>query len=90
MAGERQVGGLSDELDPYVDRAERDRFDRMGEVLRSERPSPQPGLLERTAAGPEGEAPDNLLVQVSAALVAGILLLGLCLLGASGSGPLGG
>jgi hypothetical protein len=87
---ERQAGGLSDELDPYVDRAEIDRFNRMGDVLRSERPTPRPGLLDRVAAGPEGEVPANLWGRVALSLFAGLALLGLALLGASGSGPFGG
>jgi hypothetical protein len=85
-----QAGGLSDELEPYVDRAEVERFDRMGELLRAQRPTPRPGLLERVAAGPEGEAPSNFRLQVGVALLTGLALLGLALLGASGSGPLGG
>jgi hypothetical protein len=85
-----QAGGLSDELEPYVDRAEVERFDRMGELLRGQRPTPRPGLLERMAAGPQGEAPSDLRVQVALALLVGLALLGLALLGASGSGPLGG
>ena len=90
MPRERQVGGLSDELDPYVDRAERTRFDGMGDLLRSQHPAPPPGLFERVAAGTDGEAPPNLWTQVTVALVVGFLLLAVCLLGASGSGPLGG
>jgi hypothetical protein len=85
-----QAGGLSDELQPYVDRAEVDRFDRMGELLRAQRPTPAPGLLARVAAGPKGEAPPQLRLQVALALLAGLLLFGLAALGASGSGPLGG
>ena len=86
----RQAGGFSDELDPYVDRAEVDAFDRVGEFLRSQRPAPGPNMLERVTAGPEAEAPPNLRAQVALALVGGIALLGLALLGASGSGPIGG
>jgi hypothetical protein len=85
-----QPGGLSDELDPYVDQAETDRFDRMGELLRSRRPAPSQGFLARLEAGPEADAPAGLRAQVAAALLIGLLLLGLALLGASGSGPLGG
>jgi hypothetical protein len=85
-----QAGGLSDELEPYVDRAEADRFNRIGELLRAQRPDPRPGLLERVAAGPEGEAPPNLWMRVAVSLAAGLALLGLALLGASGSGPLVG
>ena len=86
----RQAGGFSDELDPYVDRAEVDVFNRVGELLRNQRPAPRPNVLERVAAGPEAEAPSNLRAQVALALVGGLALLGLALLGASGSGPLGG
>jgi hypothetical protein len=89
-ARSRQAGGFSDELEPYVDLAETDAFNRMGELLRQQRPAPRPGLLGRVAAGPQAEAPSNLGVQVLLALVAGFVLLGLALLGASGSGPLGG
>jgi hypothetical protein len=87
---ERQAGGLADELDPYVDRAEIDRFNRMGDALRSERPTPRTRLLDRVAAGPEAEVPANLWSLVALSLVAGLVLLGLALLGASGSGPFGG
>jgi hypothetical protein len=85
-----QAGGFSDELDPYVDRAEADAFNRVGELLRKQHLAPRPGLLEGVAAGPEAEAPPNLRAQVALALVGGLALLGLALLGASGSGPLGG
>ena len=84
-----QPGGLSDELDPYVDRAEVARFDRAGEVLRQQRPSPSDGFLTRLKAGPDAQAPDGLWMQVAGALAIGLLLLLLGLLGASGSGPLG-
>jgi hypothetical protein len=67
-----------------------DAFNRVGELLRRQRPAPPPGMLERVAAGPQAEAPPNLRVQVALALVGGLALLGLALLGASGSGPLGG
>ena len=87
---ERQTGGLADELDPYFDRAEIDRFNRMGTVLRSERPTPRTGLLDRVAAGPEAEVPANLWGVVALSLLAGLVLFGLALLGASGSGPFGG
>lgn len=90
MPGIGQAGGLSDELQPYVDRAEIDAFDRAGELLRAQRPVPTPGLLTRVAEGPEGEAPPQLRLQVTGALLLGLLLLGLAALGASGSGPLGG
>jgi hypothetical protein len=85
-----QSGGLTDELQPYVDVAEADEFNRMGELLRSQRPTPRPGLLDRVAAGPEADVPPNLWAWVAFALVAGLLLLGIALLGASGAGPLGG
>ena len=87
---ERQAGGFADELDPYVDRAEIERFNRMGDVLRSERPTPRAGLLDRVAAGPEAGVPANLWGRVALSLFAGLALLGLTLLGASGSGPFGG
>jgi hypothetical protein len=85
-----QPGGLSDELQPYVDRAELARFDRMGELLRAQRPIPGADLANRVAAGAEADVPGRLRLQVGLALLGGLLLLGLALLGASGSGPLGG
>jgi hypothetical protein len=85
-----QKGGLSDELQPYVDRAEVDRFDRVGEFLRTQRPAPAPNLLDRLAAGPEGSLPPRFRQQVVIAFLVGLLLLALALLGSSGSGPLGG
>ena len=90
MPATGQAGGLSDELQPYVDRAEVDAFDRIGELLRAQRPTLEPDLLLRVDAGPEGEAPRRLRLQVALALLAGLVLLGLAALGASGSGPLGG
>jgi hypothetical protein len=85
-----QPGGLSDELDPYVDRAEAERFDRVGQLLRAQRPTPTRDLVTRLAAGPTAESPEGLWIQVVAALAIGLVLLALALLGASGSGPLGG
>jgi hypothetical protein len=90
MPRARQPGGLSDELDPYVDRAESARFDRVGELLRAQNPAPGADFLTRLAAGPDAAAPAGLLPKVAAGLVLGLVLLGLSLLGASGSGPLGG
>jgi hypothetical protein len=84
-----QSGGLSDELQPYVDVAEAKAFDRIGDVLRSQRPAPRGDVLTRVAAGPEAYVPPQLRLQIAAALIGGLLLLGLALLGASGSGPLG-
>jgi hypothetical protein len=87
---EGQPGGFSDELDPYVDRAEAPRFDRVGELLRTQRPTPRPDFLTGVASdtGPDGA--QGLWIQVAASLAIGLLLLLLALLGASGSGPLGG
>ena len=90
MPTARQAGGLADELDPYVDRAEENAFNRMGELFRTQRPAPRPGLLAKATGGPESRAPTGLAVRVAAALAAGLALLVLALLGASGSGPLGG
>jgi hypothetical protein len=85
-----QPGGLSDELDPYVDRAEIAKFDRVGDLLRRQRPMPSDGFLTRLEAGPRAETPGALWIQVAAALAVGLLLLLIGLIGASGSGPLGG
>ena len=85
-----QAGGLADELDPYVDRAEERSFNRMGDLLRAQRPAPRPGLLAKVTADSESQGPAQLALRVAFALVAGVALLGLALLGASGSGPLGG
>jgi hypothetical protein len=90
LTNPRQPGGLSDELQPYVDRAEEDRFDRVGQLLREQRPVPSLDFAARLAAGPEAEAPPDLGKQIAVSLLLGLALLGLALLGASGSGPLGG
>jgi hypothetical protein len=90
MLAKGQAGGLSDELEPYVDRAEAKAFDRIGELLRAQRPTPAPELLTQVTAGPEGDVPPQLGLRVGLSLVAGLALLGLAALGASGSGPLGG
>jgi hypothetical protein len=88
MPAGRQPGGLSDELEPYVDRAEARRFDRVGELLRAARPMPSPGFLTRVTVD-TNESP-QLWTRVAASLAVGLVLLALALLGASGSGPLGG
>ena len=90
MSPAGQAGGLSDELEPYVDRAEVERFDRMGELLRAQHPVPGARLPERLTAGPEADVPPMLPLQVVLAVLFGLLLLGVAALGASGSGPLGG
>ena len=90
MPTKRQAGGLADELDPYVDRAEATKFNRMGELLRAQRPAPPLGLLAKVTADPESQAPAQLALRAVVALLVGLALLGLALLGASGSGPLGG
>lgn len=85
-----QAGGLSDELEPYVDRTEVERFDRMGELLRAQHPVPGARLAERLHAGPEADVPPRFALQAVLAVLFGLLLLGVAALGASGSGPLGG
>jgi hypothetical protein len=85
-----QAGGLSDELEPYVDRAEVERFDRMGELLRAQHPVPGARLPERLTGAPEAEVPPMLPLHVVLAVLFGLFLLGVAALGASGSGPLGG
>jgi hypothetical protein len=84
-----QPGGLSDELDPYVDRAEVARFDRIGELLRAQEPTPASDFAARLAADGSGDTPAGLWPQVGLSLAIGLVLLVLALLGASGSGPLG-
>jgi hypothetical protein len=86
----RQPGGLSDELDPYVDRAEADRFDRVGQLLTSQSPTPRRDFLTGVSGDQATRTPQGLWAQVAAALAIGLFLLLLALLGASGSGPLGG
>ena len=90
MSPAGQAGGLSDELEPYVDRTEVERFDRMGELLRAQHPVPGARLPERLTAGPEADVPPMLSLQVVLAVLFGLLLLGVAALGASGSGPVGG
>jgi hypothetical protein len=89
MPDKGQPGGLSDELDPYVDRAEAERFDRLGELLRSQRPTPNADLLAGVAGEGVAQGTPRLWAQVAASLAVGLILLALALLGASGSGPLG-
>jgi hypothetical protein len=89
-----QTGGLSDELAPYVDRSEAETFDRVGELLRSQRPDPGSGFVSELDSSGDAlparrDGPSNLSSRVLLALLAGLILLGLALLGASGSGPLG-
>lgn len=62
----------------------------MGEMLSSQRPVPGTDFASRLAAGPEADVPGQFRLQVTLALLIGLFLLGLALLGASGSGPLGG
>jgi hypothetical protein len=62
----------------------------MGELLRSQRPTPAGDFGGKLADDPEAEGPSHLRLQVAAAVLGGLLLLGIALLGASGSGPLGG
>jgi hypothetical protein len=90
VAQGRQPGGFSDELDPYVDRAEADRFDRVGELLRSQGPSPRVGFLTAVAGEEAARTPHGLWALVAVSTAIGLFLLLLALLGASGSGPLGG
>jgi hypothetical protein len=90
MPGARQPGGLSDELDPYVDRAEAPRFDRVGELLRSQQPTPREDFLSAVASNQGASGAPGLWTQVAASFAIGLVLLALALLGASGSGPLGG
>jgi hypothetical protein len=61
----------------------------MGKLLRSQRPQASAAFAERLAAGPEADVPVQFRLRVAIALLAGLFLLGLALLGASGSGPLG-
>ena len=88
--GQVRPGGSPTSCSPTSTGPRSNAFDRVGELLRAQRPAPAPGLLTRVAAGPEGEAPSQLRLQVAVALLLGLLLLGLAALGASGSGPLGG
>jgi hypothetical protein len=62
----------------------------MGELLRSQRPTPAGDFAESLGTSPAAEGPSQLWLQVAAAVLAGLLLLGFALLGASASGPLGG
>ena len=71
-----------------MDRAEVERFDRIGELLRAQHPVPGARLPERLTRDPRPTCP--LCSQVVLAVLFGLLLLGVAALGASGSGPLGG
>ncbi|MDP9244981.1 MAG: hypothetical protein M3O77_07840 [Chloroflexota bacterium] len=88
-------GGISDELRPYVDRAEADEIDRVAQRL-SERPIPaapfrarlRAQLAER-AIEPAGWRPRRLGLLVTAYAGSGLALLAVAAIGLAGTGPLG-
>src|SRR4051794_13539620 len=92
-----QPGGISDELRPYVDRAEAEAFDRLGRRLEQDRPVPSPAfraeLRAQMATMSEQQRPEwrprNLRLAVAAYVASGAFLLVLGALGISGAGPIG-
>jgi len=85
--------GISRELRPYVDSAESEALDRVGERLERERPIPRPAF--RSALGVtlsrrrEPWRPRRLGLAVATYVGSGLLVLAVAALGLGGTGPLG-
>jgi hypothetical protein len=87
---------MSEELGPYVDRAEAGRLDAIAETLDHERPIPRAAF--RAALGSHladqagqriARRPERLRLAVGAYLASGFALLALAGFGLTGAGPLG-
>jgi hypothetical protein len=95
----RPAGRISAELRPYVDRSDAEPIDEMGRLLEDARIAPRPrfrdalrsSLLDADEEPREAEArrPDHLWLSVFSCLLAGLALMAIAALGASGMGPLG-
>jgi len=91
-----QPGGISDELQPYVDAADAEAINRVGDRLNQERPLPTAALRtelrahlsEARIARPAWQ-PKRLRPLVAAYLGSGVALLAIAAIGLSGAGPLG-
>ena len=85
--------GISRELRPYVDSAESEALDRVGERLERERPIPSPAFRSelgvRLSSRREPWRPRRLGLAVAAYAGSGLLVLTVAALGLGGTGPLG-
>ena len=97
MNGPRRQGGISDELQPYVDAGEAEAIDRLGErLLERERPLPSAGFRSQVRASLYGSGrvrtewrPKRLRVLVAAYAGSGAALMAIAAIGLGGAGPLG-
>lgn len=88
---------VSDELRPYVNRADAEMIDETADELQRARAVPRPAfraelkarLVDLDRKGSLGWRPRNLKVTVGAYAVCGIALLIVAAIGVAGSGPLG-
>jgi hypothetical protein len=84
---------ISDELRPYVDRAEVEGIDEIGRRLEAERPIPRAAFRAELQSSLVGARtpwrPRRLGFSVAAYMASGFLLLAVAALGLSGAGPLG-
>lgn len=95
----RPANRISAELRPYVDRRDAEPIDEMGRRLEGARVAPERGFRDAlrsslAAAGEEphevdDHRPNHLWLSVLACLLAGLALMAIAALGASGMGPLG-
>ena len=90
-----QPGPISEELRPYVDRAEAAGIDRMGERLRSDRPFPRAAFraelrarLREQLGGRPTWRPRQLRRLVATYAGSGLVLLAIAAIGLAGAGPL--
>jgi hypothetical protein len=86
-------GGLSDELRPYVDRAEAEAIDQVGDRLAAScpvlRPAYRSQLRAHLASLSEAQPwrPRRLKLAVFAYVGSGLFLLAIAAIGVAGSGP---
>ena len=95
----RPASRISAELRPYVDRSDAEPIDEMGRWLEDARVAPERGFRDALRsslvdAGEEpqevdGHRPNHLWLSVLVCLLAGLALMAIAALGASGMGPLG-
>ena len=87
---------ISEELGPYVDRAEGAALDAVAEILEHERPIPRAAFRAALGARLADQAgqraarrPERLRLAVGAYLASGFALLAVGAIGLTGAGPLG-
>jgi len=93
----RRARPVSDELRPYVTRADAAAIDETADRLREARAVPSPAfraelksrLVELDGRGTFGWRPKNLKATVAAYALSGSALLAVAAIGVAGSGPLG-